>query len=185
MTEKSCTRAEPDAVGDDVVEDYVAGRLSEAEAEAFEAHYFECDACWGRVRGALELYAAFSERPAAGPADAGSSAAGGRAGRGRRGGGSCRRAGPGPPWPRRSDPRRRTGASRPAPPRAARGPRPPGTARRASPSSFPLLRFLRRGVHEPLQVGHRQVAQRLRRVAALQEGDEPSAGGGPGPPGQL
>jgi hypothetical protein len=30
---------------------YLAGRLSEAEATAFEEHYFACDRCWGLVKG--------------------------------------------------------------------------------------------------------------------------------------
>jgi len=37
---------------------YLAGRLTEAEAEAFEAHYFGCGRCWGEVRTAQEVRAA-------------------------------------------------------------------------------------------------------------------------------
>lgn len=37
---------------------YVAGRLGEAEAEAFEAHYMACDRCFGLVSRALEVRAA-------------------------------------------------------------------------------------------------------------------------------
>lgn len=39
---------------------YFAGRLSQHEAEAFEAHYFACEACWRRIRRALELRAGFA-----------------------------------------------------------------------------------------------------------------------------
>lgn len=39
---------------------YLGGRLTADEAEAFEAHWFACDACWGRLRRALELRAAFA-----------------------------------------------------------------------------------------------------------------------------
>lgn len=45
---------------DDMGTRYVAGRLSQQEAEAFEAHWFACDACWRRVQRALELKAAFA-----------------------------------------------------------------------------------------------------------------------------
>lgn len=41
---------------------YLAGRLSEAEAEAFEAHYFACDRCWAEVRAAQEIRAALGGR---------------------------------------------------------------------------------------------------------------------------
>lgn len=34
---------------------YAAGALGEAEADAFEAHYFGCARCWGRVQRAVEL----------------------------------------------------------------------------------------------------------------------------------
>jgi hypothetical protein len=37
---------------------YLAGQLSDAEAEAFEAHYFGCDRCWGLMQRALEVRAA-------------------------------------------------------------------------------------------------------------------------------
>lgn len=37
---------------------YLAGRLAEHEAEAFEAHYFACDRCWKEVRAAQELRSA-------------------------------------------------------------------------------------------------------------------------------
>jgi anti-sigma factor RsiW len=42
---------------------YLAGRLAEAEAEAFEAHYFVCDRCWAEVRAAQELRAALASAP--------------------------------------------------------------------------------------------------------------------------
>jgi hypothetical protein len=45
---------------------YVAGRLAEAEAEAFEAHYFGCDRCWRVVRAAQELRGALELEPARG-----------------------------------------------------------------------------------------------------------------------
>lgn len=37
---------------------YLAGTLDEAEAEAFEAHYFACDQCWTAVHGGLSVRAA-------------------------------------------------------------------------------------------------------------------------------
>jgi hypothetical protein len=37
---------------------YLAGRLDEATAEAFEAHYFGCDRCWSVVQRAIEVRAA-------------------------------------------------------------------------------------------------------------------------------
>lgn len=48
----------------DVAEAYVAGRLDEAQTEAFEAHYFECDACLERIEACRVLRRALSERPA-------------------------------------------------------------------------------------------------------------------------
>jgi hypothetical protein len=39
---------------------YLAGALGEAEAEAFEAHYFGCDRCWGLVRDGNAIRAALS-----------------------------------------------------------------------------------------------------------------------------
>jgi len=45
---------------------YLAGRLADAEAEAFEAHYFGCERCWAEVRAAQELRAALV--PKASPA---------------------------------------------------------------------------------------------------------------------
>lgn len=37
---------------------YLAGTLGEELAEAFEAHYFECDRCWGLVHGGAEVRSA-------------------------------------------------------------------------------------------------------------------------------
>lgn len=42
---------------------YVAGRLTPEEAEAFEAHYFGCDRCFALVRRATELRAAAEASP--------------------------------------------------------------------------------------------------------------------------
>lgn len=39
---------------------YVAGTLPAAEAVEYEAHYFECDACWPSLQRATELRAAFA-----------------------------------------------------------------------------------------------------------------------------
>jgi hypothetical protein len=46
---------------------YLAGRLSEDEAEAFETHYFGCADCWEDVHRGSELRAAFG-KPAVAPA---------------------------------------------------------------------------------------------------------------------
>lgn len=46
---------------------YLAGKLPEDEAEAFEAHYFECESCWQDVQRGSELRAAFG-KPAVAPA---------------------------------------------------------------------------------------------------------------------
>jgi len=45
---------------------YLAGRLTDDEAEAFEAHYFGCDRCWAEVRTARELRAALAPGAAVG-----------------------------------------------------------------------------------------------------------------------
>src|SRR5580765_4550236 len=37
---------------------YLAGRLSAAEAESFEKHYFACDECWHELQAGLEIRAA-------------------------------------------------------------------------------------------------------------------------------
>jgi anti-sigma factor RsiW len=39
---------------------YVAGRLSDEEAAAFEAHYFACDRCWALVKGGADVRAALA-----------------------------------------------------------------------------------------------------------------------------
>lgn len=56
------------------VEDYLAGRLVEADVHAFEVHYFECDACWAELRMAVDLRAALEVRTGDGR-DAGAGAA--------------------------------------------------------------------------------------------------------------
>jgi hypothetical protein len=38
---------------------YLAGRLSPEQAEAFEAHFFGCERCWGLVQQGLAVRAAF------------------------------------------------------------------------------------------------------------------------------
>lgn len=48
---------------DDVEVRYLAGRLPEEQADAFEAHYFACEACWTSVRRAREVRAAFAAAP--------------------------------------------------------------------------------------------------------------------------
>lgn len=64
----------------DMVSRYLADRLSEPEAEAFEAHYFACEACWRAVEAAMALRAtAGGERePAARDASSGAAPAPGR-----------------------------------------------------------------------------------------------------------
>jgi len=44
-----------------LAEDYLARRLSEAQAEEFEAHYFACDACFEQVELAASLYGALRD----------------------------------------------------------------------------------------------------------------------------
>lgn len=44
---------------------YLAGRLSESDAKAFEAHYFECDRCAEAVTLGTKLRAAFGRTPVA------------------------------------------------------------------------------------------------------------------------
>lgn len=50
--------------GDDslVVADYLAGRLSQAKTEAFEAHSFGCERCFEELQRAAELRAASQDR---------------------------------------------------------------------------------------------------------------------------
>lgn len=50
----TCTRVEQE----DLDARYLAGALSDEEAEAFEEHYFGCDRCWSTVRRGLEVRAA-------------------------------------------------------------------------------------------------------------------------------
>jgi hypothetical protein len=50
---------------------YIQGVLSEADAEAFEAHYFECERCWAALQRALDLHGALA---AAGQAATGATA---------------------------------------------------------------------------------------------------------------
>ena len=42
---------------------YLAGRLSEEEAEAFEAHFFGCERCWKLVQQGLGVQSAFRADP--------------------------------------------------------------------------------------------------------------------------
>lgn len=44
---------------------YVAGRLGDAEAAAFEQHYFGCDRCWALVKGGTAVRAAVAPPTAA------------------------------------------------------------------------------------------------------------------------
>ncbi len=44
----------------DIERAYLRGTLTEADAEAFEAHYFACDRCWASLQRAIEQRAAFS-----------------------------------------------------------------------------------------------------------------------------
>jgi hypothetical protein len=67
-TQITCTRVEEE----DLDARYLAGTLSEEEAEAFEEHYFGCDRCWSAVQLGLDARAAnalgterTAEKPAA------------------------------------------------------------------------------------------------------------------------
>lgn len=53
-THVTCTRVEEE----DLDARYLAGTLSEEEAEAFEEHYFGCDRCWTAVQTGLDVRAA-------------------------------------------------------------------------------------------------------------------------------
>ena len=53
-TQITCTRVEEE----DLDARYLAGTLSEEEAEAFEEHYFGCDRCWSAVQLGLGVRAA-------------------------------------------------------------------------------------------------------------------------------
>lgn len=52
----------------DLVSAYLAGGLSEDEAEAFEKHYFGCERCWAEVKAGEEIRAALKGGEAAAPA---------------------------------------------------------------------------------------------------------------------
>lgn len=58
----------PYAGDDDVLRQYVAGKLPEVAAEDFEEHVFRCDRCRDEVDRAIELRAAWSNEAAAGGA---------------------------------------------------------------------------------------------------------------------
>lgn len=58
MSENNCPYGDESLV----VADYLAGRLSAAQAEAFEAHSFACERCFGELRRATELRAAVQDR---------------------------------------------------------------------------------------------------------------------------
>jgi hypothetical protein len=53
-TRITCTRVDEE----DLDARYLAGALSEEEAEAFEEHYFGCDRCWAAVQLGLDVRAA-------------------------------------------------------------------------------------------------------------------------------
>ena len=53
-THVTCTRVEEE----DLDARYLAGTLSEEEAEAFEEHYFGCERCWTAVQTGLDVRAA-------------------------------------------------------------------------------------------------------------------------------
>ncbi len=55
----TCARVEEE----DLDTRYLAGKLSEEEAERFEEHYFACDRCWSAVQRGLDVRAA-NERAA-------------------------------------------------------------------------------------------------------------------------
>lgn len=54
----------------DLVQRYVAGTLDPPLREAFEEHYFACDACWTRLELALDVRAAFAGEDPARPGGA-------------------------------------------------------------------------------------------------------------------
>jgi CHAT domain-containing protein len=51
----------------DLVGAFLAGYLSEEDAEAFEKHFFECNRCWAEVKAGEEIRAARTKLVAAGP----------------------------------------------------------------------------------------------------------------------
>jgi hypothetical protein len=62
-THVTCTRVEEE----DLDARYLAGTLSEEEAEAFEEHYFGCDRCWTAVQTGLDVRAASTATTVAPP----------------------------------------------------------------------------------------------------------------------
>ncbi len=44
----------------DLMSGYLAGRLSEEDAEAFEKHYFGCEKCWAELKAGTEIRAALA-----------------------------------------------------------------------------------------------------------------------------
>ena len=56
---------------EDVFEGYVRDSLDPGERDAFEAHYFECDACYRRLKVYQGVRAELAEAPAQAPATAG------------------------------------------------------------------------------------------------------------------
>jgi len=48
----------------ELIERYAAGTLPDADAEALEAHAFECAQCWAEMQQAIELHAALVTAPA-------------------------------------------------------------------------------------------------------------------------
>jgi hypothetical protein len=72
MTDRRLEGVEPTALTCEQVDErdleaaYLAGRLSEADGEAYEAHVFSCERCWAVLRTAQEVAAA--RLPAAGHA---------------------------------------------------------------------------------------------------------------------
>lgn len=59
--ESRCLRGEEH----DVAIRYLAGKLPEGEAEAFERHYLSCDRCWADVEQGAQLRTAFGNAPVA------------------------------------------------------------------------------------------------------------------------
>jgi hypothetical protein len=57
VKEIDCTRIEER----DLVTLYLARKLPESEAEAFEAHYFACERCWADLQRAAEIRAGFGK----------------------------------------------------------------------------------------------------------------------------
>jgi TolA-binding protein len=55
----------------DTAERYVAGAMTDAEREAFEDHFFGCDACFGSVQALQDAAAALAAGAATGAPDAG------------------------------------------------------------------------------------------------------------------